>query len=224
MAHSYPSPAMSDWTSPSSTPMLSYKNGKEAAYMPIDSQTDSMPSTPALHNLQAIERIQQYNNIFSQVLGLFSVALTASMDGILFYVLYKFYTTKDIPAPNAKPPRVSPWANNTQLWPAFVLAISSTVTFLIDSIGLIASCCNRRNGRGKKVGSAMTIAGYVAFVLKWIAVAVLYRLGKTTKDLWGWSCDERAAKIQQFYVTELDFSRLCMEQVSCLTILGTIVI
>ena len=218
MAHSYASPAMSDWTSSSSTPMLTYTKPGETGYMPIHPQNHPdatfLPSSPALHNLQTIERVQHYNNIFSQILGLFSVALTVGMDGILFYVLYKYYTTRSIPAPHAVPPRESPWANDTQLWPAFVLAISSTVTFIIDSVALIASCCNRQKKRAEKVESAMTIAGYVAFVLKWIAVAILYRVGKTTKDLWGWSCDERADKIQQFYVDQLNFHTLCLEQVS----------
>lgn len=200
--------------------MLSHKHSGEATYTLIDSQTHlgSDPyffvSSPALRNSQTVKRIQRFNNIVSQVLGLCSVALSVGMDGILFYVLYKFYTTRSIPAPDANPPRNSPWANDTQLWPAFVLLISSTLTFIIDLVALIASYYSQRNRRAaEKVENAMTIAGYTAFVLKWIAVAVLYRVGKTTKDLWGWSCDERAQRIQQFYATELDFSKLCVEQV-----------
>lgn len=67
-----------------------------------------------------------------------------------------------------------------------------------------------------RVESTFNKIGYCIFVVKWIAVFILYRIGKTSKDLWGWSCDDRAKKIQQYYVVQLDFQRLCMEQVSSL--------
>ena len=113
------------------------------------------------------------------------VGLTLSMDAIIAFVLFKFYTTRNIPAPNANPPRTSPWAKNTSLWPAFLLLSSSTLTFFIDVVSLIAGCVrackNHDHKRATKVEGMMSVAGPMVFVAKWIAVAVLYRVGKTSK-------------------------------------------
>ena len=125
------------------------------------------------------------------------------------YVLYKYYTTKDIAAPG----RTSPWATDTQLWPAFTLLAGSVVTFIIDLVSIIAACCHKSK-RARKVEDGLGYVAYGFYVVKWVVVATLYLVGKTSKDLWGWSCDVRAAEIQEFYKTDLDFSRLCMEQVS----------
>lgn len=145
------------------------------------------------------------------MLGLTSLVLTAVLEAIMIHALIKFYTTKDIPAPG----RVSPWAKNTQLWPAFVLLASSCLTFLTEIGGLCAALC-RRLKRASKVEGTFTYIGYAVFVVKWLVVLILYRIGKTSKDLWGWSCDDRAKNIQQYYVSDLDFDKLCLEQVSAL--------
>lgn len=156
-------------------------------------------------NGTTIENLQRWNNILGYVLGISSVGLTVIMEGIMVYVLVKFYQTKDIPAPG----RESPWAKNTTLWPTLLLLVSSLLTLLVDIGSMIAACC-----RKKKVENKITWLGRTIKVAKWVAVFILYRIGKTSRDLWGWSCDDRAAAIQQFYVTNLDFHALCTEQVS----------
>jgi len=231
MAHA--SPAFSDWTSSSSTPMMTEKHSyhQNAAYIPLRDQTPHNSSFPHEHpsqhllgsntanaSLARIERLKHYNAIIAIILNLFSVGITLTMEAIMVYVLYKFYTTKDIPSPG----RTSPWANNTQLWPAFVLLAGSLVTFLLDLGSLIAMCC-RKSRRAQKLEEGLGYVGHIFYVVKWIVVATLYLVGKTSRDLWGWSCDVRAAKIQEFYVTDLNFERLCMEQVSrvcCLLFVG----
>lgn len=160
-------------------------------------------------SLARIERFKRYNGIVGYILGLFSISITLAMEAIMVYVLYKYYTTKDITSPG----RPSPWAADTQLWPAFVLLIGSFTTFILDLGGMIAACCHKSK-RAQKLEEGLGYIGYALHVVKWIAVATLYLVGKTSKDLWGWSCDVRAAKIQEFYVTELNFQQLCMEQVS----------
>jgi len=170
-----------------------------------------LPPNPSLAQ---IERLKRYNAILGYTLNLFSVGLTLVMEAIMVYVLYKFYTTRDIAVPEAG--RTSPWAKDTQLWPAFMLLGGSLVTFFLDLGGMIAACCNCRGSskHAQKLESGLGYVGYAFYVVKWIAVATLYLVGRTSKDLWGWSCDVRAQKIQEFYVTELDFAKLCMEQVS----------
>lgn len=161
--------------------------------------------------LRRVQKLQRVNGIFGTVLSLGSSVLAAVMASIIAYVLYKFYTTKDIAAPQVN--RTSPWATGTQLWPAFLLAVSSVLTLLVELGGTIAACCKSRSkGAGKAVSTFENI-GRVIFVAQWLAVAILYRVGKTTKDLWGWSCDQRADEIQQFY-PQLDFQALCTTQVS----------
>lgn len=228
MAHT--SPAFSDWTSSSNSPMLAEKNRyhQTAIYTPLPSQQNlpypHEPPTQHLletHNanttLARIERLKRYNNILGYILALASVGITLAMEAIMVYVLYKYYTTKDIPSPG----RTSPWAKDTQLWPAFVLLAGSLVTFLLDLGGIIAACCHKSK-RAQKLEEGLGYVAYAFYVVKWVAVATLYLVGKTSKDLWGWSCDVRAAKIQEFYVTDLNFEQLCMEQVSWCAVFGLV--
>lgn len=205
------SPNFSDYTASSSSPMLNEKNkyhdttytenpayGKQGTY--ADYGTGSYST-----NRRTIESLQRWNNILGYALGIFSVGLTLVMEGIMVYVLVKFYQTKDIPAPD----RTSPWAKDTTLWPTLVLLVASLLTFLVEVASMIAACC-----RKTKVEDKITWLGRTVKVAQWVAVFILYRIGKTSRDLWGWSCDDRAAAIQQFYVTDLDFHALCTEQVS----------
>lgn len=49
----------------------------------------------------------------------------------------------------------------------------------------------------------------------WIAVSVLYREGKTGKDLWGWACSGAADNIQKNFEGVVDFDKVCKRGVSC---------
>lgn len=46
-------------------------------------------------------------------------------------------------------------------------------------------------------------------VLLWIIVAVLYRVGKTGHDLWGWACSPLAEKIQPNFEGIVNFDQVC---------------
>ena len=48
----------------------------------------------------------------------------------------------------------------------------------------------------------------------WIAVAAAYRAGKDGNDLWGWTCDERATRIQKPFEQVIDFKWYCDLQTS----------
>ncbi len=54
----------------------------------------------------------------------------------------------------------------------------------------------------------------VAHVLVWAVVMVLYRVFKTEKDLWGWSCSQKAEGIQGLYEGVVSFNSLCTLQAS----------
>lgn len=51
-------------------------------------------------------------------------------------------------------------------------------------------------------------------ILTWIVVAVLYRVGKTGKDLWGWACSPVAEKIQPTFEGVVNFNKICSRGVS----------
>ena len=201
-----PSPGLSDWTASSASPMLIDEKHtfQESSY----EASPDVFSSPHHVNSRIVRRLQHYDNIIGYVVSLFSVGLTAAMDGIMVYCLYIFYTTKDIAAPGRK----GPWAKNTTLWPTLLLLVASLITLLLDSLAVIAACC-RKSKKALRVENRLIRIGYVVFVVKWIIVFVLYRTGRTSKDMWGWSCDERAKKIQQYYVTQINFHAMCIEQV-----------
>ena len=57
------------------------------------------------------------------------------------------------------------------------------------------------------------VVEWCAHLAVWIATAVAYRVGKTGKDLWGWSCSTAAQDIQKTF-PEVNFDFLCSFQVS----------
>ena len=88
---------------------------------------------------------------------------------------------------------------------------------------------NCRGGKGKPGGEVekrekrkakwISTAKYVFMIGFWIGVAVLYRVGKKERDLWGWSCMERVKKFRQEsegavygYAGKVNFERLCQAQ------------
>lgn len=173
--------------------------------------------TPQHHGhhkkLGRVRKMQRMNDISSAIFKIASGALAAFMAVAIAYALAKFYTTKNLASPEAN--RASPWAEGTVLWPAFLLAASSTLTLLTDTGGFISACCRSRSKRAERAEKAESVfvnIGRVVVVIQWLAVAVLYRMGRTSKDLWGWSCGPTADQIQQFY-PQVPFGTLCTMQV-----------
>jgi hypothetical protein len=133
---------------------------------------------------------------------------------------HKFFTTRNtlvsVPGPNggALTPR-GPWAKNTKLWPTTVLLVTSTLSFIISAI-VMASYLRgvRAANAAHDYGSYLGFGIFAAHVGMWIATAVVYRTGKDGNDLWGWSCDERAMRIQKPFENVIDFKRYCNVQTS----------
>jgi hypothetical protein len=65
------------------------------------------------------------------------------------------------------------------------------------------------------VFSSVTFLGHIVL---WAVVAGLYRYGKDThgksNDLWGWTCSNGAAEIQEQFKDVVDFHHFCGIQVS----------
>jgi small-conductance mechanosensitive channel len=180
--------------------------------MPLTQQQSYQPCQPNVtprHEIlfQRFRRIRRWTKIavvFSHVFsGLFSVF----MEAVMFYVTYTFYKTKDYPMPDRP---WGPWPKSTKLWPTYMLAAASVVTTLLSLGMLIALCC-----RAKRKAAFFSILYMLVHVICWAIVAVLYRVGKTGDDLWGWSCNDKAKEIQKTLGSSvLNFQSLCKFQVS----------
>jgi hypothetical protein len=141
------------------------------------------------------------------------------MNGIMVYVVIKFYTTKNDPGAG----RSTPWADSPVLWPTWMLLLASGVTFVVTAFALSAACCAKskaEGGRGKTIW--FTVLKYAVHVIVWLAVAALYKIQKKDRDLWGWSCGNEAAEIQYAFNTKLNFSFLCNIQVGPASIIRVI--
>jgi hypothetical protein len=132
------------------------------------------------------------------------------MEAIMIYVLIKYYSTKNDKGAG----RNTPWATNTKLWPTFMLAGASGVTLVVTILALFALCCRKGKGKAAKTRIWTTVIKYGVHVIAWLVVAILYRVGKTGDDTWGWSCSDRAKAIQSAFKSQLNFESLCSVQVS----------
>jgi hypothetical protein len=93
----------------------------------------------------------------------------------------------------------------------------ATVTFFMNLITLCSYCCGV--GAANKANSGASIVGYImlgAHVLVWAAGMGLFRMARTGKDLWGYSCSSTADQIHAEVESFLDFGKLCTMQVTLL--------
>jgi len=121
------------------------------------------------------------------------------------HMLYKYETTKGIIRNNR-----NPWAKGTTIWPTIILLTTSSLTVLV-SLFLFASYfrgVKHANQVYYRYSVPLLVAEICTHLGIWIATAVSYRVGKTGKDLWGWSCSPKAQAIQAVF-KEVDFSFLC---------------
>lgn len=150
-------------------------------------------------------KLRRWVKIIVAISHVCSCLFALVMEVAMCYMMYKFYKTKDDSAYG----RSSPWAKNTKLWPTIILLAASGVTVLLSVAILVALCC-----LSKKKKAMFSISYSLIHIGAWVGVVVLYRVGKTGDDLWGWSCSSEAGKIQSLYKHELDFSAMCNTQVS----------
>src|SRR6266536_1582142 len=102
------------------------------------------------------------------------------------------------------------WAKQSTTWPTIPLLATSSITLQINAAVVVAylksiRAANRTHDYASWIGGGV----FVAHMGMWIATAVLYRTGKTGHDLWGWSCDPKAKKIQPQFSDVVKFERYC---------------
>ncbi|RDL41386.1 uncharacterized protein BP5553_01365 [Venustampulla echinocandica] len=129
-------------------------------------------------------------------------ALTAEQEA---RTIYNFVKTRDIIRDGR-----GPWSASTSLWPAILLLAVSIITFItgIFIIGAYAFSVKRANAISN-AHSWFSYAVEAAHVITWIVVAILYRVGKTGNDLWGWACSPLAEQIQPNFEGVVNFTKVC---------------
>ena len=129
--------------------------------------------------------------------------------------VHKYLSTRHhlVRTPPHNQPR-NAWSKGTTVWTTVLLLTTSFVTVVFNLVVLVAYV---RSVRAANV--VHDWAGYAGFAVfgahmgMWIATAVLYRTGKTGKDLWGWSCSDKAKLIQPDFEGVVDFAKYCRLQV-----------
>jgi hypothetical protein len=110
------------------------------------------------------------------------------------------------------------WAKDTKSWPTTMYFVIALVSMSLNLLIMVAYL------RGVRVANrAATIStGFDWLVIGinlgvWLAAVAIYRLEKDKNgvhnDLWGWSCSDAAAKVQDSFDGVLNFGKLCNVQV-----------
>lgn len=113
-----------------------------------------------------------------------------------------------------------PWAKQTSLWPSILLLSASATTALIGLMVLFSYAKSIKWANTlAMINATLIITVEVGGFVAWIVVAILYRTGRTGKDLWGWACSPLALNIQPNFEGVLNFEGICQRGV-CLS-MGT---
>jgi len=153
------------------------------------------------------------------ILRVFALALAIYSLITMSYTLKRFIDTRDhkvIIRNSAGHVLIrGPWFKETKIWPTVLLATTSVLSLLLNLVVLIAYF--------RSVRTANTTSAYFTYISfsitathvgMWIPTAAAYRIGKTGKDLWGWSCSEKAQQIQFAFKGVIDFKKACNVQTS----------
>ncbi|TVY82757.1 hypothetical protein LSUE1_G004077 [Lachnellula suecica] len=128
--------------------------------------------------------------------------VTASQEAVTFRTYLK---TRDTERDGR-----GPWAVETSLWPTIMLLAVSVITAVLGFIILVAYLFSIK--KANAISSVQSTAGIVVeftHIVIWIVVAILYRVGKTGNDLWGWACSPLAENIQPNFSGVVQFNQVC---------------
>ncbi|KAI9724988.1 MAG: hypothetical protein M1812_000264 [Candelaria pacifica] len=143
------------------------------------------------------KRIRIYRGIARAI----SVVLSGYMVAIQAMTLAKYYTTRNhmVGGRNA-------WAKDTQVWPSVEQLAIAFVTFALN-IAIIISYVRgvKAANRVEDLSSTFEYTVSTGQIIVWLVTVVLYKVGKTGNDLWGWSCSDKAAAIQDQFKDVVTF-------------------
>ena len=131
------------------------------------------------------------------------------MFGIMVFIVIEYQTTKDTLRGGR-----NAWPKDPKVWPTIMLLLASFITLMLSFITLLMYCCNFNRARRSW---KLVVAKYAIHIGAWTTVSVIYRYEKSlhgvNNDLWGWTCSNEAALLQNEFNGVIDFSRLCNSQV-----------
>ncbi|ETN45579.1 uncharacterized protein HMPREF1541_09411 [Cyphellophora europaea CBS 101466] len=100
------------------------------------------------------------------------------------------------------------WPRQPSEWPTYLLLAGAAVSLLTAIITMLMfCCCYERASKSWKLVLALNSVE----VTYWVVVAVVYRVEKRLNDLWGWSCSDVAASLQDNGAS-VHFDKLCTLQ------------
>jgi hypothetical protein len=166
------------------------------------------PCSPSISKARkAFTKYRRHLKVVVLISNIISTGLSAYMALTMAYMTVRYLQTKDKTAYNKQNVLVTPWAKNTQVWPTYLLLASAAMTLLGAVLTLVKFCVSKRSR------FVFKLLYYVVHVALWVAVTVLFRVGKTGNDLWGWSCDMVGGEREQLFKDVINFEVLCKIQV-----------
>lgn len=157
---------------------------------------------------QAFTKFRRYLKIVAFISNLISGFLALGMSISMIYMTAVYLGTKDLTKPGKSGVTLTPWGSATKTWPTYMLFAASTLTFLGAAFSLLSACCSSRTK------TMFSVVYYLAHIGFWAGIAVVYRLSKTGKDLWGWSCEMTPdGPRQTAFKDDLNFEFMCNLQV-----------
>ncbi|TVY51583.1 hypothetical protein LCER1_G006798 [Lachnellula cervina] len=181
---------------------------------PYNAQYSAVPQKTEQHQQLETERAvlhTQLNSLKTKVktLRMASRAISTALNMVMFafmaFVIATFYATRhDTALGRSIWPKV-----DAKVWPTIMLLASSLITFLMSLFVLCFYClCFKRASESWK----LVVVTYVVHIGVWLVVTTLYRQQKALNDIWGWSCTEIAAKLQNEGHSKVNFQHLCKIQ------------
>ncbi|EPE33416.1 hypothetical protein GLAREA_06429 [Glarea lozoyensis ATCC 20868] len=174
---------------------------------------DKNPSTPFLNPdesyalQQADEKLKKKIRYLRFIARLAATALAIATVIQESRTLAKYLSTKNIQ--RGDPPR-GPWAKQTSLWPSIMLTSVSAITVLTGLLIMSAYARSIRHANAISLVQTWFVSLVEgAHVITWIVVAILYRVGKSGDDLWGWACSPVAERIQPGFEGLVNFGSVC---------------
>jgi hypothetical protein len=158
--------------------------------------------------LTRLQRLKLHIRFFKLLVRVLTLALSIFAVYSQAHTLHTFLTTKTIIREGR-----DPWAKGTQIWPTILLLTTSSLTVIVSMITVIGYFrgVKTANKHASKIGTPMTVVEMAAHLAVWLSTMIAYRVGKTGKDLWGWSCSPKAQKIQDVF-PEVSFDFFCKLQ------------
>lgn len=190
-------------------PLLYARQGKSYSQYRLVHQ---MLMSSDFHHVQLLKRRIR---ILKFLLRIATLVLALYMIATMSLTFHKFFSTRNYVIDVADPKTGTfvtrgPWAKNTKTWPTTVLLVTSVISFIISAVVVAAYVRSvRASNAAYEYGSYLSVGIFATHVGMWIAVAAAYRAGKDSNDLWGWTCDERAMRIQQPFENVINFKRYC---------------